>query len=490
MQKKQTSRRQEEILSAMNYLYNQIEEIDNYPDKSLFFQDPHVIEGWHILVDTIIRNRNRDFKEVVKEWNQRTEPFAAPILADRILFIKFKNLYRAYYDPLYELWMGYSGWVDGECISTECKKILSTERYEKVLDVEDINQHLEQMNNRSLDARYAVYKTLSDIFNLLQAMMNRGGEIIIEQNPSDEDIINIVDYDLRQWTLHYGKGIFRRMKEDLLRHFKTRLTDENRYDFWLKMLREDENALKKAMRGELATLEDEMQEHWGDDTKRKMDENDELMRVIYTSCYTDELFDLRNTDFSQKYIPLLTPDNLEMFYEIIVRRNLIQCEMYPELKTQHDSWLKGINEQQPIGALNSKMDQARRSKLDDMVQFLQKGNWKSPATAENITVLLNTIFGKDSSLLAEEDEAMCEKMWALVEGGRGERKMIVSSNLAGFFSEENLLNGTPKEISIDLFGNDNMVNSINDGKKKHRSNAFEDVVPFLTKYTNKIIRQV
>ena len=236
MQKKQTSRRQEEILSAMNYLYNQIEEIDNYPDKSLFFQDPHVIEGWHILVDTIIRNRNRDFKEVVKEWNQRTEPFAAPILADRILFIKFKNLYRAYYDPLYELWMGYSGWVDGECISTECKKILSTERYEKVLDVEDINQHLEQMNNRSLDARYAVYKTLSDIFNLLQAMMNRGGEIIIEQNPSDEDIINIVDYDLRQWTLHYGKGIFRRMKEDLLRHFKTRLTDENRYDFWLKML--------------------------------------------------------------------------------------------------------------------------------------------------------------------------------------------------------------------------------------------------------------
>ena len=73
--------------------------------------------------------------------------------------------------------------------------------------------------------------------------------------------------------------------------------------------------------------------------------------------------------------------------------------------------------------------------------------------------------------------------------GRGDRKMIVSANLAGFFADENLLDGTPTDISKDLFGNNNMVNSINDGKKNNRSNAFEEVIPFLKKYTNKIIRQ-
>lgn len=490
MQTKQSLYYMDKILSAINYLNQQIDKIDDYPDKSLFFQNPQIIEGWHTLARTIINNQNQDFTYVVNNWKQRTEPFAETLINQRILYVEFEKLFRDYFDQQYELKIGYSRLLDGECISGDCIKALSTENYEKFLKVEDVNLHLEQLNSRSRDARNAVYKTLSDVFKLFDAMMFQCAEIITDQNPSDDDIAEVVDCDLREWTLHYGKSIFRRMKEDLLRHYKTRITDDNRYDLWCMMLREDENALKIAMRGELATSDDEMQEHWGDDTKKIMDENGELMRMIYSSCYTDELFELRNADFSHKFIALLTPDNLEIFYEIIVRRNLIQCEMYPELKSQHENWLKGNNEQQPMEDEVTSMNQARRSKLDDIVQLLQKGNWKQPATAENITLFLNTVFGKETSLLDEEDYVLCEKMWALIEGGRGDRKMIVSSNLAGFFSEENLLNGTPKEISSELFGNERMINSINDGKKNNRSNAFDVVIPFLTKYIDKIIRKV
>ena len=82
-------------------------------------------------------------------------------------------------------------------------------------------------------------------------------------------------------------------------------------------------------------------------------------------------------------------------------------------------------------------------------------------------------------------------MWHLIEGGRGERKDILVANLAGFFSEENLLAGSPKEISNDLFGNNNnQCNNINKGKSNNCSNAFGDVIPFLKKYADKIIRQV
>ena len=89
----------------------------------------------------------------------------------------------------------------------------------------------------------------------------------------------------------------------------------------------------------------------------------------------------------------------------------------------------------------------------------------------------------------DADVPLCEKMWALVEGGSGERMLIVPANLAGFFSEENLLAGSPTEISNDLFGNGTHVNNINKGNSNRCSKAFSEVIPFLRKYIDKMIRQ-
>ena len=79
-------------------------------------------------------------------------------------------------------------------------------------------------------------------------------------------------------------------------------------------------------------------------------------------------------------------------------------------------------------------------------------------------------------------------MWALVEGGSGDRLLIVPANLAGFFSEENLLAGSPTEISNDLFGNGSHVNNINKGHSSRCSKALSEVIPFLRKYIDKMIR--
>jgi hypothetical protein len=280
------------------------------------------------------------------------------------------------------------------------------------------------------------------------------------------------------------------MKEYLLRRFKKRITDDNRYELWCEMLRSDEDAIKMAMRQKLATYNDETQDHWGDDRKEQMDHNDNLMRLIYSSCYTEELFDLGNVENVHPFIAQLTLGNLDMFYDIIVRRSLIQCEMFPELKVLHEAWLNNVNEQ-PEEDEEIGLSIARQSKLDEIIGILQKGNWKQPATADNIELLLNTLFGKDISSLEEGDEAQCEKMWAFAEKGGGDRMVIVPANLAGFFRDENLLVGSPKQISDDLFGrNNNQSNNINKGNSGYRSNAFEEVVPFLKKYTDRIIRQV
>ncbi len=352
----------DEILSAIKYLKKQIEEIDSYPDKSLFFQNPLVIEGWLALVRAIESNTVRDFPDTFEgldEWSKRTEPFLSFLLGMRELYMNYQNLYKAYYNQLKELLDGYGGWIVGECISAEGIEALITDKYEQKLEgVEDIDQYLTQLNSNSLNARSAVYSTLSDVFNILMAVMNRGGQIVIDYNPSIEAFAIAIDYDLREWTSHFGKSMFKRMKEDLHRHFNQRLTDNNRYDLWNEMLRADEKALVMASKQQLATCGDEMQEHWGEDRKALMEENGKLMHLIYSSCYTEELIDLKNVENVQKFIALLTPDNLSMFYEIIVRRNLIQCEMYPELKAQHNEWLTPTkaDEAEPKAQIDSEED--------------------------------------------------------------------------------------------------------------------------------------
>jgi hypothetical protein len=321
--------------------------------------------------------------------------------------------------------------------------------------------------------------------------MNRGGHIIIDLNPSEEAFAQAMNLDLKEWTLNFGVKLIRDMKEDLTRHYKEHRTDRYTPELWSDMLDADENALNKAKMQLLADCKETRQEHWGEDMKRQMDENGRLMQQILSSCRSDELFDFGKAENIQPFIELLTTDNIEMFYEIIVRRNLIQCEMFPELKEQHEAWLNHVNEQQPEESNETGMDAARQSKLDEIIGILKNGNWKQPATADNVEKLLNTIFGKDTSLLDEKDIDECEKMWTLVENRRGGYiKEMLPANLAGFFNEENLLIGSSKEIRNELFGKNNkQSNNFNKGKKGYRSIALENVIPFLKKYIDKIIRQ-
>ena len=226
-------------------------------------------------------------------------------------------------------------------------------------------------------------------------------------------------------------------------------------------------------------------------SRDQLTDNYALLQKIKITSYDEELFDIKLSVIVHQLLSSLNADNLDLFYELVLRRNIIHREMFPgKLGPKYEEWLNKTEEQQPEEDEVTGLSNARQSKLDEIISILQNGEWKQPATADNIELLLNTLFGKDTSLIDEGDISKCEKMWALVEGGGGDRMMIVPANLAGFFKEENLLKGTPKEISTVLFSNSNQVNNINKGKSGYRSNAFEEVIPFIKKYIDKIIRQV
>lgn len=183
----------------------------------------------------------------------------------------------------------------------------------------------------------------------------------------------------------------------------------------------------------------------------------------------------------------LSVEAVEAFCRFVTFTRLAYLEIDRLEKDSRDHHIKEFRTE---GDKDTCLDAARQSKLDEIIGILQKGDWKQSATAENVEQLLNVVFGKDTSLLDDSDADKCKKMWALVEGGGGERMLIAPANLAGFFKEENLLKGSPKEISTALFGNGNQVNNINKGNSNRCSEAFKQVIPFLKKYIDKIIRQV
>ena len=478
---------QDEIQSIMTDLHKQIEEIGNFPDRSLFFQNPKIFNEWLNLIRTIRKIVVWDISDDNTEWENRTETYVAYLLDMRALYTDYCNLVKLYYNELRKLIDDYDRLRAGDCISADTLDALLAE-YDPI-EMNNFDLYLPTINNESHDARKAVFTTLSKIFFILTTEMDIGIEIVTNLNPSFDDFKQAINNDLREWHFSFGKSMIRNMKEELNRHFKEYRTAPYTPELWGELLATDEEALNLAKRRGLADCDTAKQEHWGEDMKKQMDENSELMQLIYSSCRTDELFDLRMFDDIQQFISLLTPDNLSMFYDIIVRRNLIQCEMFPELRTQHEEWLNRVNEQS-VASEETSLNNARQSKLDEIIGILQKGNWKLPATAENVTLLLNTVFGRDVSLLEDGDELLCETMWTYVEGVRGDNMKVAPANLAGFFSEENLLNGSPKTISDEMFGKgNNQSNNINKGNSSRRSNAFKEVIPFLTKYTNKIIRQ-
>ncbi len=474
------------------FLQEQIEKIDGYPDKSLFYQNPQIIEGWVKLVRATEKIKDGYDPESVKDWLQRTETYVGYLITLRKLNLIYKSLELKNLDLIKKLIDFYDGWEERGFINADLVESLSGGKYLGVLK-KDITQNYEELNSKLLHARSVVNTILfEDINNFLLAVMDRVSHNLMSLAPTVEDFAKAIDEDLREWTKHFGNKLIRDMKEDLNRHYKVHRTDHNTIELWSDMLDADEKALNMSKRQELAECDEPKQEHWGEDMKKQMDENGRLMQQILSSCRSDELLDLGKAENVEHLIPLLTPDNLDMFYEIIVRRSLIQCEMFPELKAQHDDWLNKIQEK-PDDGEDSTLREVRQSKLDEIIGILQNGNWKQPATAENVELLLNAVFGRDLSSLDEGDETQCEKMWALVENGKGkDRKVIVAAKLAGFLGrEENLMKvDGPKAISDDLFGKaNNQVSAINKGKLGCSSD-FDAVIPFLKKYIDKIIRQV
>ena len=128
--------------------------------------------------------------------------------------------------------------------------------------------------------------------------------------------------------------------------------------------------------------------------------------------------------------------------------------------------------------------------LEEIIALVNRGDWKSPATTENVGLFFRTLFGCNKSMLDKEDVGEVNKFvsfFKIGKTGENSRVNISFANMIGYFINNSLLDNSPKKVSQQFFKNENLVNNINKGKNGGGSAQFNDFIPLFDKYRKRII---
>ena len=151
-----------------------------------------------------------------------------------------------------------------------------------------------------------------------------------------------------------------------------------------------------------------------------------------------------------------------------------------ELAVKDSKVSTDVNQQVVNVALNA----TRQSILDQLQDYADKGDWVNGITSENVKAMLKAVLGVDENLSAQEAE-QSEKLWRLLESGRGDRVKIVWQNMVGYLDDRKLfrLKGSPA-LNKDFFGDDKGYTNIDKGRpsKGLMTADFESIIPLLDAY--------
>lgn len=506
----------DELIRVLDEIDAKIKRLENSPNRAFVLIEYDTLSSFHWF--------NLCFKQF---WDDFDRHSASQLLQYQNIVDTFSELSNRYVKLLREQ-IGYLGGVidfNGKCVKNlppvifsednskdvigyyeECCKYEKDEEGKPLYTIRvDRDMHSEVIDGKNVpidfylfesdtlnDGHYksllGMHNCLNNIYLLMCTVCSYPERLIYGFQLDQEDIISALENGLRQYAMEVGKKVERDLKK-IAQELKPSRNVPLTPDVWGQVMQREDEMYEQAIYTQVGEIDDKFLENISA-TKILLIDNYSLLEKVKTTCLDGEFFDIELSIGTHNLLSSLNADNLDLFYELVLRRNIIQREMFPnELGDKYEEWLNPTDERQLEEGEDTGLSDVRQAKLDEIIGILQKGNWKQPATADNVEQLLNTVFGKDTSLLDDGDTDDIEKMWSLVETGGGERMVIVPANFAGFFAEENLLAGSPKEISNALFGNGNQVNNINKGNSNRCSAAFRVTIPILKKYIDIIIRQ-
>lgn len=120
-------------------------------------------------------------------------------------------------------------------------------------------------------------------------------------------------------------------------------------------------------------------------------------------------------------------------------------------------------------------------------QLIAKGDWKLPATVQNMKLSLRHVLGIGERGLTVAEMELSDTLWSLLEHRRGgDALRITFQNLIGYWDEHGLFHkhqGSPS-LCRQFFGSTNGYSNIDKGRpgKSGVLDEFKSVVPLLDRY--------
>ena len=432
-------------------------------DKSLFLQDAVISSSLVEIVDEI--------KTVVADVR---EDGKLDYLEDILLFRDIKNsykelditLWKMFYDALYEFGKSKDNpWLEKKCAETYLNNNHANGK------TEFNAKYLEETNTVSICAKTNTYFAIKKIWDIVKNELELGQELLDKICTDDEFIRNKAESGL----LEYSKYFYSKRHNKLKREVEYLKTEKESHlplspEIWGRAIDNEEEALTLAIKGELNSHIGEMRFKGFSEDYELMEENGALMQKILDIGTDEDLFDFDYAaEEHNQLFALLTPKNIELFYFLILRHNIIRCETFPYLKEKYKEWIKADNAET--------VSEADKVLLNRLLNYVEKAEWQNPANSENIKAFVTKLF----------DYREFRDFFKVGKGSRNGRVEVSMANILGYLLNYNLLANSPKNISNKVFGNEDQVNNINKGKNHDGNKIFKELLPLMDKYRQELI---
>ena len=128
--------------------------------------------------------------------------------------------------------------------------------------------------------------------------------------------------------------------------------------------------------------------------------------------------------------------------------------------------------------------ESRQQIIDELFSLVDNGPWVNGITPDDIKTMLTKVLGMGGTSLNDEQAALSEILWHMLEHGRGgDRVRITWQNIAGYLWDKKLLNASSApQLNHEFFGDKENYGNINKGRYERLS----EVSPLLDAYLPKI----
>lgn len=215
-------------------------------------------------------------------------------------------------------------------------------------------------------------------------------------------------------------------------------------------------------------------------------------QYLYEECWAQLSF-INNSNNEKQCL------NLEPFkIKIIITKDRSQgCDKSARI---HSCVVAHGNRQTEVLRVDTRLAQtedmeepSREDIINQLLEWVNKGPWKSEKIAEDVKQMLLTILGQGKTILNDEESRLSCKLWDMLENGRGDRVKTTFQNIVGYLVEEGLLcKKSSPALNLDFFPEEKYWknkthDNINKGKSQYwyNNHRFEDVIPLLKAYCPK-----